>query len=342
MACECESQIFSLSGPTFLTAVDWSNSHHRRSVAASLVQGVYTLEEDRHRNRQGSDALAPPWWLSFNFRLVQILVDSHDVSHFGAVFEFVNYPYYHQAPAGQRQPQYVVAFRGTIPKAGNRKEDFKLDIHLAVNNLQKSSRFQTGLEAASQAVRYGTVWLAGHSLGSSLALVVGREMAKSYGVHLETYLFNPPFVSPPIERIKSDKVKLGLRLAGSLVTAGVAVVAGAVAGAGAGARDIDPFVALSTWVPYLFINRSDPICSEYAGYFKHREDMEAIGAGRIGKVATKNSIGSILSSREALHLLPSAYLTINGAAAASVREAHGICQWWRHDLELEYKYYQHN
>ncbi|KAG6422548.1 hypothetical protein SASPL_119125 [Salvia splendens] len=303
MACECESQIFSLSWPTFLTAVDWTNSHHRRSVAASLVQGVYTLEDDRHRNRQCPDALAPPWWHSFNFRLVQILIDSHDVSHFGAVFEFVNYSYYHQAPAGQRPPQYVIAFRGTIPKAGNRKEDFKLDIHLAVNDLQKSSRFQTGLETASQTgLEYGTVWLAGHSLGSSLAL--------------------------------SDKVELGLRLAGSLVVTAVV--------AGGGAREIDPFVALSTWVPYLFINRSDPICSEYAGYFKHREDMEAIGAGRIGKVATKNSIRSILSSREASHLLPSAYLTLNGAAAASVREAHGICQWWRHDLELEYKYYQHN
>ncbi|KAL1565513.1 GDSL esterase/lipase-like protein [Salvia divinorum] len=330
MACERKSQIFNLSGPSFLTAVDWSNSHHRRSVAECLVQAVYALEDDR----KCPDALAPPWWLSFNFRLVQILDDSHDVSRFGAVFEFVNYQYYyHQVPATQRPPQYVIAFRGTSLKSENRKEDFKLDAHLLINDHKKSSRFQTGLEIASQMVQYGNVWLAGHSARSSLALAVGREMAKGYGVHIETYLFNPPFLSPHIEWIKSNKVKLGLRLIGSLVTAGVAVVAGA--------REMDPFVALSTWVPYLFINRSDPFCSEYAGYFKHRGDMEAIGAGKIGRVATKNSIGSILSSSEALHLIPSAYLSINDTAR-SVREAHGISQWWRHGLELEYKYYLHN
>ncbi|KAF9613655.1 hypothetical protein IFM89_009543 [Coptis chinensis] len=36
----------------------WENAHHRRSVAASLVQGVYVLERDRLENRQGPHALA--------------------------------------------------------------------------------------------------------------------------------------------------------------------------------------------------------------------------------------------------------------------------------------------
>ncbi|KAF9609463.1 hypothetical protein IFM89_016462 [Coptis chinensis] len=36
----------------------WENAHHRRSVAASLVQGVYVLERDRQENRQGPHALA--------------------------------------------------------------------------------------------------------------------------------------------------------------------------------------------------------------------------------------------------------------------------------------------
>ncbi|KAF9601890.1 hypothetical protein IFM89_023954 [Coptis chinensis] len=34
------------------------NTHHRRSVAASLVQGVYVLEQDRQENCQGPHALA--------------------------------------------------------------------------------------------------------------------------------------------------------------------------------------------------------------------------------------------------------------------------------------------
>ncbi|XP_057774221.1 GDSL esterase/lipase At4g10955-like [Salvia miltiorrhiza] len=333
----CESQIFSLSGPSFLTAVDWNNSGHRRSVAASLVQGVYTLENDRRQNRQ---ALAPPWWHSFNFRLVQILVDNHDVSHFGAVFEFLN----HLSGSGAGPPQYVIAFRGTIPKPGNREEDFKLDLHLLINDLQKSSRFQMGLETACQIVQHAgpaKVWLAGHSLGSSLALVVGREMAKTMGLHLETYLFNPPFIAPPIERLANEKLKLGLRFANSLVTAGLAAATRRNDG-----RETEPFALLCAWVPYLFINTADPICSEYVGYFKHREDMESIGAGKIGRLATKHSIGSVLSSavgkeREPLHLIPSAYLTLNLTPPSNFREAHGICQWWAHDLLLDYKYYQH-
>ncbi|KAF9596372.1 hypothetical protein IFM89_009720 [Coptis chinensis] len=34
------------------------NAHHRRSVAASLVQGVFVLERDCQENRQGPHALA--------------------------------------------------------------------------------------------------------------------------------------------------------------------------------------------------------------------------------------------------------------------------------------------
>ncbi|KAL0340973.1 UNVERIFIED_CONTAM: GDSL esterase/lipase [Sesamum radiatum] len=105
-----EKEIFSLTGPTFLTSIDWNNSHHRRSVAASLVQGVYTMERDRQQNRPDHQALAPPWWQFFNFKLNQILVDNHDLSYFGAIYEFNSlYPYH--SYSGQRPPQYVIAFR---------------------------------------------------------------------------------------------------------------------------------------------------------------------------------------------------------------------------------------
>ncbi|KAH6809700.1 hypothetical protein C2S51_027483 [Perilla frutescens var. frutescens] len=346
-----EMEIFRLTGPSFLTAVDWNNSHHRRSIGASLVQGVYSLEHDRQQNRQGPQALAPPWWEFFNFRLVEILVDNHDVSHFGAIFEFINFPFYpHQSSisTGLRPPQYVIAFRGTL-----NKQDFKLNLHLVMNDLQNSSRLQIGLDAARRIVQHvgpANVWLAGHSLGSSLALVVGRDMVKHHGLRLETYLFNPPFASPPIERLANDKIKLGLRLANSVLTAGLAA---AVNYASAHKNkdqegDDDPFLVLSTWIPYLFINPSDPICAEYVGYFKHREEMESIGAGKIGRLATKHSVGSILSSAagkkdcEPVHLLPSAYLTVNATPFKGLKEAHGIEQWWRQDLQLDYKYYQHN
>ncbi|KAL3819924.1 hypothetical protein ACJIZ3_005829 [Penstemon smallii] len=159
--------------------------------------------------------------------------------------------------------------------------------------------------------------------------------------HLETYLFNPPFISAPIEMIKNQKVKLGLRFANSVLTAGVAAAATAKrSGGDPKAQENDPFIVLSSWIPYLFINPNDPICSEYVGYFEHREK---IGASKIGKLATKHSIGSIVSSAmgidsEATHLIPSAYLSIN---CSSSDEAHGINQWWKLDLEFKYKLCQY-
>ncbi|KAL6508330.1 hypothetical protein OROHE_021872 [Orobanche hederae] len=338
-----EKETFGMAGPSFLTAVDWTNSNHKRSVAASLVQGVYVLECDRQHNRQGPQALAPPWWGFFNFKLTQVLIDDHDQSYFGAIYEFITSPYPNPNYSGQRTPQYVFAFRGPTNKSNTRGEDLKLNLNCMINNLHDSRRFQIGMELVGETVSrvgLGNVWITGHSIGSSIALLIGRHMVKNTGAHLETYLFNPPFASPPIERIKNEKVKLGLRLANSVLTAGLAVAAGSKA------KENDPFRVLSPWIPYLFLNQSDMICSEYIGYFEHREKMESIGAGKIGRLATKHSLGSIVSKArgkdsEAAHLIPSAYVSTNCSPCSGFKEAHGIHQWWKPDLELKYKLYQY-
>ncbi|KZV40960.1 Lipase class 3-related protein [Dorcoceras hygrometricum] len=343
-----QSEIFHLSGPTFLTSVDWSNSYHRRSIAACLVQGVYVLEHDRQKQRQGPAGNAAPWWEFFDFKLTQVLVDEHDLSIFGAILEF-KFPYHlqHNHPT-QRPPQYAIAFRGTMTSPQNRSEDLKLDLHCVLNDLRKSTRIQNAIETVLEIVSragLGNVWLAGHSLGSSMALIIGRELAKNTGTHLETYLFNPPFISLPVEWIPSEKLKEGLRFANSVITAGLAMMVN-----GHHSQDSvqhHPFILLSSWVPYLFLNPFDPICCEYIGYFEHRVKMEAIGAGKIGKLATQHSIGSIVSGGretdfEAIHLIPSAYLTVHsGTNAQGIREAHGIEQWWKQELEFKYNLYHY-
>ncbi|CAN4087591.1 unnamed protein product [Withania somnifera] len=349
-----EREIFSLSGPLYLTAVDWRNTYHRRSVAASLVQSVYILERDRQQNRQGPTALAPPWWEFFHFRLIQVLIDNEDQSYFGAIYEYkfsnshFNYKTMQDIQnQNQNPPKYVIAFRGTIAKKGNRSRDFKLDLSIIRNNLHNSSRFHIGLQVVQNIIQnhgVSDIWLAGHSLGSSFALLIGRDMVKM-GIHLETYLFNPPFTSLPIEKImKSEKLKHGIRFAHSVLTAGLA-----------GAINIhkpklphksDSFTLLSSWIPYLFVNPSDPICAEYVGYFEHREKMVAIGAGKIGRIATQHSITSIIGNAarkdplEPSHLLPSAFVTITLSPSPDFKKAHGIHQWWNPDLQCNYKLYQ--
>ncbi|XVE64390.1 hypothetical protein DITRI_Ditri07aG0097200 [Diplodiscus trichospermus] len=158
--------IFSLSGPSHLTAIDWSNEHHRRSIASSLVQGVYVAERDRQKNRQGPQACAPSWWEFFHFQLNHLLIDDVDQSVFGAIYELNSTP--------EIAPHYVIAFRGTLNTPASISRGLKLDILCTCNRLHVSSRFEKAMRfvehiAAASAVNGSNIWLAGHSLGSAMA-----------------------------------------------------------------------------------------------------------------------------------------------------------------------------
>jgi hypothetical protein len=140
-------------------------------------------------------------------------------------------------------------------------------------------------------------------------------------------------------------VKNGIRFFGSVLTAGLDIAMNSDKKSSSN----DSFAALSAWIPNLFVNPSDFICSEYIGYFKHRIKMEEIGAGSIEKIATQNSVGSLMMSAivkksEPVYRIPSALLTVNlTIQPQSIMEAHGIDQWWKLDLHLKselhkYKY----
>ncbi|KAI3954966.1 hypothetical protein MKW98_004969 [Papaver atlanticum] len=336
-----ERDDFIRSGPLHLTTVNWGNVHHRRSIAASLVQGVYVLERDRQeKNRK---ALAPPWWEFFHFELFYTLVDDVDSSIFGAIYEFkqeANRYYLAEIP------RFVIAFRGTITQLDCLMGDLSLDLNLIQNGLHQTSRFGTAMKAVIKMVSVSgasNVWLTGHSLGSSIAMLAGKNMART-GHFLESYLFNPPFISAPIERIKDNKVRHGIRIASSLITAGLTF---AMKVNQESQQSEDPFDVLSTWIPNLFVNPSDHLCCEYIRHFEHRENMESFGAGGIARLAMKNSLTGLLMNamgweyQEELQLIPSAYLTINRSPSPNFKRAHGIHQWFRGDLSLHSKVYQY-
>ncbi|KAF9624817.1 hypothetical protein IFM89_014202 [Coptis chinensis] len=357
--------IFNLSGPLHLTTLDWKNADHRRSVAACLVHGVYVLERDRQKNRQGPHALASPWWNFFHFQLNKKLVDVVDSSIFGVIYEF-------KPPSSgcmhliQDAPKYVIAFRGTIMKRDSGWQDLRLDLHFIRNWLHRTSRFEIAMGAVQNVVaRCGdlNIWIAGHSLGSAIGMLAGKSMART-GVFLEAFLFNPPFFSlthlPFLnEIIRNEKVKHMLRIVRSLVTARLAVV---MKGHNQRPRSDDPFIALAAWVPSLFVHPADHICSAYINYFEHRKYMEDIGAEAIERLATQNSLPNLClkavgrESDDPLHLLPSASLTVNPSRAVDFQQAHGIHkwrdfkqvhgihQWWSPDLHLhlQSKLYQYS
>ncbi|KAL6182375.1 hypothetical protein ACLB2K_043797 [Fragaria x ananassa] len=231
-----------------MDTVAWSkeNTNHQRSVAASLVQGVYIVERDRQEKREGSEALAPPWWEFFHFKLLRKLVDDVGLSIFGAIYEFKPPPSMrHHSLEGR--PCYVIAFRGTLTKSDSVSRDLELDVEVIRNGLHRTSRFEIAIQAVRNmvaAVGDSNVWLAGHSLGSSMAMLAGKTMARN-GAKLKSFLFNPPFFSAPIERITNKNVKHGIRFAGSVITAGLSFAMKAKQQQHQGNRSVeDPFMTV--------------------------------------------------------------------------------------------------
>ncbi|KAL8252008.1 hypothetical protein R6Q59_035701 [Mikania micrantha] len=319
-----DKEKFDVSGPVHLrNSWDWTDPNHRKSIVASLVHGVYILEKDRQR--RSNITYAPPWWERFHFQLYRVLDDDNDSSYFGAIYELQD--------AHQYAPKYVIAFRGTIKRFQNLYQDMKLNFKFVYGHPEESPRFNKAYEAVLNTVDLAgaaNVWLAGHSLGASIAMLAGRKLAKCE-LYLETYLFNPPFNSVPIENlIKNRTLKHVVRIWASLMKAEMATAMRR--------RSEDPeedaFIMLSEWMPNLFVNPSDPICAEYIGYFKHRVNMDELGMGDVEKIAARDSIISLISrafgrESEPLHLLPTANLTVNDSLTNGVNKAHKIHQWWQ-------------
>lgn len=336
----CARDSFHIVGPVHINPVDWSLPEHRRAVAASLVRGVCVLE------RCGTfEDLAPMWWEFFHFQLLETLRDPDDSSIFGAIFQYKHFPQYRS----QNVPRYIIAFRGTLIRRRTCTSDIKLDIRVLLHRLCVSSRYQVAIQAVENMVAkhgHSNMWLAGHSLGSAIALQVGKDMARKENF-LETYLFNPPFPITPIERLRSQRLKDNLRYARSFITARLATAVKRSEPLDRADQYDTNFVKLSSWIPHLFVNPCDPLCSEYIGYFEHREKMLAMGAAPIERVASQNSLVSLVSWAigklvEPTHLIPSAYLAINRSSAdqGTFKQAHSINQWWKPNQDLEFKLYQ--
>ncbi|XP_030958715.1 GDSL esterase/lipase At4g10955-like [Quercus lobata] len=233
---------FHIRGPTRLKAVDWNNVNHRRSIIASLVQGVYVQEYDRQQRLKEPRAplLAPPWWEFFDFQLYCVLSDQVDTSIFGAVYEKCN-----SYDSASKAPKYVIAFRGNFISEGTIVRDLKLDVECCFNKLNSDD-----------------------------------NMAR-LNYRIETYLYNPPFPSLTDILMKwtksTEKTQDKIRIAKSFVKATLVAAAQA-----SNKAQHDPFRALYDWHPKLFVNRGDLICSGYIAYFEHISSGTTLPRGAEG------------------------------------------------------------
>ncbi|KAM0821492.1 hypothetical protein ACQ4PT_072174 [Festuca glaucescens] len=347
---------FDISGPTHIMSrrsgvhhssamvIDWNNEEDRRCVAACVVNGIYILEKDRTMCRmQTAEALAPAWWESFHFRLMDVLTEEsfrrkYDKLIFGAIYE-------HVPPAGGRRhpsaPQYIVAFRGTMLPHPKAIHDVVLDLQIIVNTLQYSKRSERAHKAVDQllgTIDSSAVWLAGHSLGASLALEVGRTMMDEQGFNLSTFLFNPPHVSPapainkilPCEGLRKEIYAKSARVKARL------------------GQFLSPhrermealFERLSPWAPNLYVHDRDVICQGFVDYFEQRQQLEEHCMSATTLSYRDMLFSALGKEKERPHLLPSATLWKNSSMdkhAHGIEKslaAHELQQWWKPDGEL--------
>jgi hypothetical protein len=314
------------------------------------------LEEDN------PEQLAPAWWESFHFRRHRVIscvceCVLCDIAHhihgtkgtpfiYGAIFEYV-------PPDGARRhpsaPSYIVAFRGTMRRVPTTVGDMYLNISILLNEQHNCGRFSHArikVEEFLSSNGFGSsgVWLAGHSLGASIALDVGRHiMTSEEELNLPTFLFNPPQVSlaslgpainklPIPEPIRKPIAEVAKK-AVQFVHASNSVVKHVV-----GKKVLSPhknkmeelFERLSPWVPNLYVHQRDVICSGFIDYFEQRERVQE----RHPRVAASATILSyrdmgryvIGKQNDRPHLLPSAVLWKNQSSEGN---PHELRQWWQ-------------
>ncbi|KAF5451031.1 hypothetical protein F2P56_031334 [Juglans regia] len=351
---EIQKDKFDNTGPKHLKAdtVDWKNADHRRSVTASLVQGVYVLENDRHRTlrKKPTYLYAEPWWQSFNFQLHQSLKDNEG-SIFGAVYKYINVKC--SASDDSNVPRYVIAFRGTLIL---RLRDLKLNLKFFVNELQESHRSQLAMRCVENFVDSNgssNVWLAGHSLGSAIALIVGRNMMLKKNCCLEAYLFNPPYASLHIENLctsMDEDMKHLVRIVRGIFKIGLAIAVEARINPQMQEQKADTFCLLSGWTPHLFVNPGDFICSEYIAYFKDHKletapEMRTLSGMSCTTINLVKHLTMGENLKDAMQFLPSADQILNKSRPheklpaanyfMNFLDAHGLCQWWDREVRCQ-------
>ncbi|TVU38602.1 hypothetical protein EJB05_11984, partial [Eragrostis curvula] len=299
--------------------------------------------------------VARAWWESFHFRCNTILTDD-DGLIFGAIFE---HQLQQPGPAGARHhhhpsssalpPRYIVAFRGTVSRHF-KHSDMQLNLKIMTNKHHDSGRYSRAREQVGRLLDSTTgsgamVWLAGHSLGASIALDVGRHVMEKRRRGLPTFLFNPPHVSlaPVINKLRvGEEAKRDLYVTSFMVKAALAKTV---------RRSHEKsmselFEKLAPWVPEIYVHERDFVCQGFIDYFEQRQKM--LERSRIlrpvAEVAMKMSFRDMLISlhssanaengeeepRVRPHLLPSARLW----KTSSEGYPHGIRQWWQPDSRL--------
>jgi hypothetical protein len=147
------------------------------------------------------------------------------------------------------------------------------------------------------------VCIGGHSLGASIALHVGSELAKR-GIYIDCHLFNPPSVSFPqtLRFIQKTASLLWSRNQSRKDNSDEY-------GSEKLLKDING------WMPHLYINDADYVCMHYAD---------------------RAGTATMTLSHKGKNAQPMLFLAPRGQGQRSLMEAHALQQWWSNDTEFHW------
>ncbi|CAH8342537.1 unnamed protein product [Eruca vesicaria subsp. sativa] len=269
--------------------------------------------------------LADSWWKFFGFSLLGTLTNTDDGSIHGAIYVYDHYDSYQKTPHLGKPPHCVIAFRGTMRTLNTFKSDLKHDSRCFFNTLNQGRRFDNAIKDIKNVLNNHnfeteSVWLAGHSLGAGIALLAGKTLARS-GSLLQTHAFNPPHLALPLEYlIHSEILKSRVRKVRSFFKTKFASVFDLEI------HEEDPITR--AWIPNLYVNRKDPICSEYTGDFTHKNYRQMISLRTLAFGRRTPSSPSDFPG-EPIQFLSSADMMISKSVMGGFRTHHGLKQWWK-------------
>ncbi|BBN02876.1 hypothetical protein MPTK1_2g18880 [Marchantia polymorpha subsp. ruderalis] len=342
-----------------------------RVMYATLVNVVYEMHEQvKEYAAKPSDDLKNVNWLNFDWSKkclswwsvyeIYDLVD-FDLARLTRVLDreeqrellkdldkrakdLVHFAVFHRkATADKRYKEWVVAIRGTAWY-----RDGLSDLKIIFETFHTSSLVKLLEKTVERLCKdYGpeNVTVTGHSLGAAARMHVGRNMAVKYKYYLDAHLFNPPFV----------QWETLLRSVTIRIHPYYLMVPEKVYGIVTNVRDKisdnifefldkeqyqklkEEFWALSDWKPHLYVNMNDPICSEYAYYFRHYKDHPMF-------YSLVNVFRRVLfRCEDTSHLIPKAILCLDTTRCglkviANPLKPHKLKNWMASDpSELCYK-----
>jgi hypothetical protein len=227
------------------------------------------------------------------------------------------------------------------------------DIKIAAEVLHLSSAGKSVTRLLRAIVdKYGhqNIWVAGHSLGASLALEATRSLAIEGNIAIQTYLLNPPYLTAG--RVARKLMQGTLNGVGDLgngvlrafgmgntcdIRAGtdkVANICQEVTGkltrmarrtakspyAARMASESQKLLEIG-YAPYLFVNRRDSICNAFIKHFQRRHHENTSISSEVSQL--------VMPFAKSVHMIPSAVLYINNRGKACC-EAHNNHQWFRY------------